>query len=206
MPANLPYLTSNRNAPALFQRIAAAKAPDMFTQKYLEDTIGLKGSNDRKLISILKSLGFLEESGKPTPEYGKLKNKTLAQKAIAAGIRRAYAPLFQADENAYALDPDALKGLVAQVAGSDDGMTARIVSTFNTLVGEADFSEGGEPVEEPPPAKVNGVPQEVHEAPVAPVRRHAQSEFHFNIQVHLPSNGTEETYLNIFNALRRTFA
>jgi hypothetical protein len=30
-------------------------------------------------------------------------------------------------------------------------------------------------------------------------------EFHYNIQIHLPGNGTEETYLNIFNALRRTF-
>jgi hypothetical protein len=30
-----------------------------------------------------------------------------------------------------------------------------------------------------------------------------RSEFHYNIQVHLPSNGTEETYLNIFNALRK---
>lgn len=159
-----------------------------------------------ELISILKFLRFLEESGKPTLEYDKLKNKTLARKAIAAGIREAYAPLFQADENANALDADTLKGLVAQVAGSDDAMTSRIVSTFNTLVGDAAFSDAGEPPAEPPPAKVNGVPPEVHEAPIAAVRKHAQSEFHFNIQVHLSSNGTEETYTSIFNALRRTFA
>lgn len=31
-------------------------------------------------------------------------------------------------------------------------------------------------------------------------------EFRFNIEVHLPSNGTEETYLNIFTALGRTLA
>ena len=30
-------------------------------------------------------------------------------------------------------------------------------------------------------------------------------EFHYNIHVHLPSNGTEETYLNIFNAIRKSF-
>jgi hypothetical protein len=33
-----------------------------------------------------------------------------------------------------------------------------------------------------------------------------RTDFHFNIQVHLPANGTEDTYLNIFNALRRTFS
>ena len=32
-----------------------------------------------------------------------------------------------------------------------------------------------------------------------------RTEFHYNIQIHLPSNGTEETYLNIFNAVRKTF-
>jgi hypothetical protein len=30
-------------------------------------------------------------------------------------------------------------------------------------------------------------------------------QFHYNIQVQLPANGTEETYLNIFSALRKVF-
>ena len=32
-----------------------------------------------------------------------------------------------------------------------------------------------------------------------------RTEFHYNLQVRLPSNGTEETYLNIFNALSKPF-
>jgi hypothetical protein len=32
-----------------------------------------------------------------------------------------------------------------------------------------------------------------------------RTEFQYVIQVQLPSNGTEETYLNIFNAIRKTF-
>jgi hypothetical protein len=31
-------------------------------------------------------------------------------------------------------------------------------------------------------------------------------EFRFNIEINLPSNGTEETYLNIFSALRKALA
>ncbi len=30
-------------------------------------------------------------------------------------------------------------------------------------------------------------------------------EFHYNLQIHLPSNGNEETYMNIFNAIRKVF-
>ena len=32
-----------------------------------------------------------------------------------------------------------------------------------------------------------------------------RTEFHYNIQVVLPSNATEDVYLNIFNAIRKTF-
>ena len=32
-----------------------------------------------------------------------------------------------------------------------------------------------------------------------------RTEFQYNIQVQLPTSGTEETYLNIFNAIRKTF-
>jgi hypothetical protein len=32
-----------------------------------------------------------------------------------------------------------------------------------------------------------------------------RSEFHYNIQIHLPSNASEETYLSIFSAFRKVF-
>jgi hypothetical protein len=62
----LPYLPSNKNVGVLFERIEKAKIPDAFTVKFLTDTIGLKGSGDRKLIALLKKLGFLDSAGKPT--------------------------------------------------------------------------------------------------------------------------------------------
>ncbi|MFY3745904.1 DUF5343 domain-containing protein [Anaeromyxobacter sp. Red801] len=213
MPANLPYLASYKNVGVLFDRIASAKAPDAFTTRYLSETIGLKSAGDRQLIGLLKTLGFLDPaSSRPTPEYGRLKNRQVAKAAIAEGIRRAYAPLYDSNEDAHKLDLESIKGLVAQVAGSDESMTKRIVGTYNALVKVADFSGVASGDSSPDvPEKVNG-----GESPAAPFRaeppmpvtvpKGMRSEFHFNIQVHLPSNGTEETYLNIFNAIRRTFS
>ena len=43
------------------------------------------------------------------------------------------------------------------------------------------------------------------EAGVTKGNRPLRPEFHYNIQIHLPSNATEEVYLSIFNALRKTF-
>jgi len=92
--------------------------------------------------------------------------------------------------------------LVAQVAGTDQDLTGRIVSTFNSLARLADFS--GQNVAAKPQEEVRELPPQP--APAQPQARGGlKPEFHYNIQVHLPANGTEEVYLNIFNALRKVF-
>ena len=200
----LPYLPTYKNLPLLFEKIEKAKVPDAFTVRYLSDTFGLKSTNDRALIPLLKKLGFLDASGKPTEEYARLKNKDLAKAAIADGIKRGYAPLYEANENAHELNSDQLKGLVAQVSGTEEGMTRLIAGTYNALVKLADFTasvvstvEVGQP---------EGKPKS--EGPSNPLQPPVKftPEFRFNIEIHLPSNGTEDTYLNIFNALRKALA
>ncbi len=66
MAIELPYMPTVRNVPVVFDKIAKAKVPDAFTTNYLTGTLGLKSTNDRALIPLLKKLGFLDGSGKPT--------------------------------------------------------------------------------------------------------------------------------------------
>ncbi|WP_157792950.1 DUF5343 domain-containing protein [Bordetella genomosp. 8] len=209
MAASLPYLASNKNIETLFTTVQSAKVPDRFTQEFLATTIGLKGTNDRAMIPLLRNLGFLDQSGSPTPAYRQLKNKETARPAIASGIRTAYAPLFESNEDANTLPSEKLKGLIAQVAGTDDDMTARIASTFNALVKQADFSKQlahakGERDDEP---EIDIATEDEDGVPNATRRftKGLNPQFHYNIQIHLPSNATEEVYLNIFNAIRKTF-
>lgn len=201
MPRDLPYLPTYKNVGKLFEKIAAAKTPDAFTYRFLSDTLGLKGVGDRPLISLLKSLNFLDQSGKPTTQYQLLKNRLTAGRAIADAVRSAYEPLFSANENAHTLSPEDLKGLVAQVSGADQQMTTKMCGTLNGLLKLADFT--------PAPSEEPGKKEDAPESPpkVEPPGAVAgfRPEFHYNIQVHLPANGTEETYLNIFNAIRKAF-
>lgn len=202
MAKDLPYLSSYKNVAELFQRIAAAKQPENLTQKFLTETLGLSSSGDRELISLLKNLGFLDSAGRPTTEYSSLKNSAVAPTAVAAAIRRAYEGLYAANENAHSLAATELKGLIAQVAGSDSGMTNKIAGTFTALCRVADFSKH----REQEPAKVLPTPTDTPAAQERPLGSSSfRPEFHYNIQVHLPANATEETYLNIFNALRKSF-
>ncbi|PFH11199.1 hypothetical protein BCF11_3641 [Collimonas sp. PA-H2] len=144
MASSLPYLASNKNIDTLFAAILSAKIPDKFTQDFLQSTIGLKGSNDRQVIPLLRTLKFIDQSGSPTSSYRLLKSKETAKQAIADGVRQAYAPLFAANEHTHTLTNDKLKGLVAQVAGTDEDMTARIVSTLSALIKQGDFSTPNE--------------------------------------------------------------
>lgn len=202
MASPLPYVMSNKNLDPLFAKIASAKVPDKFTHVFLQKTIGLKGTNDRAYIPLLRTLGFLDASGTPTASYRHLKNSTTAKVAIANGIRSAYGPLFASEEAAHKLNPEKLKGLIAQVAGTEEGMTARIASTFSVLAKLADFEKSDESqnVEEKADQEVEDGPEKIKQ-----LGKGLRTEFHYNIQIHLPANGAEEIYLNIFNALRKVF-
>jgi hypothetical protein len=204
MPTPLPYLLALKNIPTLFEKIATAKVPDRFTHQFLQTTLGLKSTADRQLIPFLRHLGFIDPSGAPTNSYSLLKSDKRGA-AIAAGVRKAYQPLFDADHNAHQLSPDKLKSLVAQIAGTDADLTGRIAGTFQAAVRVADFEskalEGGNGAKSD--LKEDAKNEKDGETPPPP--RGLRTEFHYNIQVHLPSNATEETYRNIFNALRKTF-
>ncbi len=211
MPVSLPYLASNKNVETLFSNIQSAKVPDRFTQAFLATTIGLKGANDRAMIPLLRNLGFLDQSGSPTAKYRELKNKEAAKFAIAEGVRSAYAALFGSNENANTLSGEKLKGLIAQVAGTDDDMTARIASTFNALVKQGDFSVQNQkplPESEDEQSEVEDIALSDNinlKGAKSAAGKSLNPQFHYNIQIHLPSNATEEVYLNIFNAIRKVF-
>ena len=201
MPQDLPYLPSYKNVGKLLQKIATAKKPDTFTHGFLSDTLGLKSTSDRPLIPFLKSLGFLDGGGRPTQSYAMLKNSATQGVAIAEAVRKAYAPLFSANEKAHELSGVELKGLISQVAGSDDSMTAKIAGTFSALGKFGDFTVAVPQIAE----KIAEKPRLKRERLDAPIEKGLLPGFHYNIQVHLPSNATEETYLNIFAALRKAF-
>ena len=202
MPSSLPYLPSYKNLEELFAKIKSAKVPDNFTHRFLQNTIGLKGTNDRPFIPLLRTLGFIDQSGVPTAAYRDLKSNDHAKSALADALRRTYVPLFEADEKAHVLTGEKLKNLIGQVSGTDADMTSRIAATFSALVKLADFSRVQ-------PRKEQGQEEDQEREDTSERERNGNKslrpEFHCNIQVHLPSNATEEVYLSIFNALRKSF-
>jgi hypothetical protein len=204
---SLPYLSSNKNVGKLFEKILSAQKPSTFTHDYLQNTIGLKGMNDRPLIPLLRNLGFLDTANVPTSAYDLLKNKINAKAAIAGGVKKAYEAVFKANETANDLGSEELKGLISQVSGADEEMVARIAATFSALVKLSDFAAQAPapPVDKTADEEGEKDQDDKDKGKDKRTGGGLRPEFHYNIQIHLPGNSSEETYLNIFNALRRTF-
>ena len=54
------YLTSTKNLAGILDAIKSAKAPERFTQKFLQ-SLEFKASADRLIIGVLKSLKSLDD-------------------------------------------------------------------------------------------------------------------------------------------------
>jgi hypothetical protein len=177
---DLFYVPSCKNLDKLFEKIEQAKAPEIFTNAFLTDTVGLKSTSDRPLINMLKKMGFLDATGRPTESYGLLKNKSVAKAAIADGLRKVYAPIFEANERANELNPEDLKGLIAQITGGDKNIVKQIAYTFTAIAKNADFTKSAKPDAGKEGAN-GGDGSKPPTPPVPPTG--LRTDFHFNIQV-----------------------
>jgi hypothetical protein len=156
---------------------------------------------------LLRNLGFLDQANTPSATYASLKGAD-RKAVLAEGIKLAYEPLFKANEGVWELQGDPLKRLIAQVGGTDDDITNRIAATFLSLVKAADFKKRPPKSDEPKILKKEDSEDDEESRSDEPARTRVEglrAEFQYVIQVQLPSNSTEETYLNIFNAIRKTF-
>jgi hypothetical protein len=83
-------------------------------------------------------------------------------------------------------------------------MTVRIANTFAAIAKIGDFTgtlKKGDQKKDTEIAEDHGD----GDSSASRKPKGLRTEFHYNIQVVLPSNATEDVYLKIFNAIRKTF-
>lgn len=190
-----PYMMSNNKIAPIIEKIQQAARPQKFTQEVLR-SLGFSSTNDRAFIPLFKKLGFLSDDGTPTALYDQLKDATCTRFVLAAQIKELYSELYAINTEIQKAPEADIKGAISRVTGKDADGVGRIYNTFKTLCGLADFN---------------------HTAPVAPVIEEPQnettstdpvpavirpSEFHYNIQIHLPATNDISVYNAIFKSLK----
>jgi hypothetical protein len=190
------YVNVASRIPTILEAVQKAGVPSRFTIEFLR-SLGFKSTNDRAIISVLKGIGFLDASGTPTDRYRAYKNKSDGGKVLAAALRESYEDIFLADEDADKATTQKIAGIFATRTGKGDAVTRKQAATFKALTTLADFSDDGE-IQSPPVLDKILSP----ENPLKPKAQINGTDFHYNIQIHLPATKDISIYNAIFKSLR----
>lgn len=194
------YMVSNKNLPAIMQKIIEGAAPDKFTLAHLKG-IGFTSSNDQGVIPLLKDLKFLSADGTPTTRYHAYRDKSQSRKVLGEALREAYEDLFHINEHPSESDRQAISGRFKSTHNATDLVAERQSATFLALLKLAELPTVGKlthkhvehaAIAEPTPAKPERTQQNIP----------AFSGLRYNIEVHLPATKDVEVYNAIFKSLR----
>ena len=200
------YMSGNyTKIPQYFETILNAQAPEKFTIKFLKD-LGFTSSTDIQFINVLKSLGFLDESGTPTELYFQLFDRSISKRLIADGIRRSYADLFALNVNAQTMTREVLKGKFKTLTGGQktDSTLNQMVSTFINLCAYADWTEAPAisaiPTNE---ESINTEPQVITPQLATEPSMSRGLDLNYNIHIHLPATRDQAVYDALFASLAK---
>lgn len=201
MPDSYPYTIANKQIDPILSRIRTAAKPERLNRELL-NSWGFTASNDRAILSVLRGLGFIADGGGPTEAYDRLRDPKDWRYVLAERMRVLYSDLFAIDPNIHT-QPDAeIKSTILRLTGKDEETARRYFLTFKTLAGLANFEPrpGGKQPEEKPASGNAG------SAAVLPLHgddgKRRKSEFHYNIQLHLPVTTDITVYNAIFKSLK----
>lgn len=201
------YLTSTKNIAGIFAAIQRAAVPQAFTYEFLKN-LGFASSADRPAIPVLKTLGFLSQSGSPTQVYREYRDATQAAGVMARALRHGYKELFEIDEDAHLKSSQELAGMFGRLSDKGEAVTAKMASTFRALVELADFGAAASgPVIAPEALTVAGSEGAEPRTAGRP-ERHSSSEgsstfsLRHDIHIHLPLSTDVAVYDAIFKSLK----
>ena len=191
-----PYTPNPKNVKRFFETIRSLGIPTKVNQAYLP-SIGFRSANDRYLIGLSKSLGFVDSGGKPTPKWSDFKDKNKAPKVMADAIKTTYADLYSTYPDAEQKDDDTLQNYFASTSGVADNVARLMVRTFKTLCELADFEAVA--VEEYVTTPTAPAGEKVSEIPLGmkPIT------LNINIQLQLPATEDATIYEALFSALKK---
>lgn len=197
------YLTSTKNVDSIFAAIQGAQAPEKFTQAFLE-SLEFKTSSDRLFIGVLKSLGFLDDSGKPKDRYFRFLDQTQSSKVLAEGIRDAYQDLFRVNTKAQDLTKTELINKFKTLSQGQltEAVLDKMALTFTALTKLADFQSPSSPAQVPAQQEAKAVehPQDKGDQAHGALKL---GGLVYNIQIVLPESRDPAVFDALFQSLRR---
>lgn len=198
--ADFPYTPNPANIKRFLEKLQTVGKPSKVTFKWVE-SIGFKSSNDRYLVSILKSLRFADSSGTPTERWSQFRHKEQSKAVMAAAIKEAYSSLYETYPDAHRKDDEAIRNFFSSHTDVGEGAIAYMVRTFKALSEFADFDLVPTGLEQ-----LSSGPSEPAVTPKHPqfeVPAKSPLTINVNIQLQLPATDDAAIYDKLFEALKK---
>jgi len=209
MALTTSYLMTTKNVESFFNSIVSARAPERFTQKFLE-SLEFKSTNDRLYIAVLKGLGFIDESGIPTSRYYDYMDQTRSKSILAEAIMEAYEDLFNVNVEAQKLTEEEVKNKLRTLTQGKytDNVLSLMAKTFKSLSGYAAWSakKSQKTSSTEQSTKTETVKETVNQSSMTNLPDSSnllgQLGLHYNIQIHLPDTRDPAVYDALFKSLK----
>lgn len=202
-----PYSPLPNSLKGLLQKIPTIGIPEKATQEWLA-SIGYSGGNNKRNLAVIRQVGIIDGSGRPTPLWHALRAKD--RRTFAAGIRKHYANLYATYPDAHRKDDEALIAFVRSKTDYAEQAQRLAVRTFRVLTEFGDFDQpSGELPHEDEPESQNGDERQdrgdsdVGGAKHRVVREATGVGLTVNIQLQLPPSADGEVYDKLFAAMAK---
>ncbi len=189
-----PYTTTPSALRKFLQEVPKRPKPGKVDFPLLQ-TWGLKDSNARTIIGVIRELGLIDSSSIPTDNYINFMRNETGAASLSVRIKETYAKLFETNLEPYKDSQENLKNFFNIHSGGGEKAIQLQVQTFKTLCEYADFSstiiESNAPpsnsprVSAPVPVQQNGV------------------QIHINLHIHLPENKSRADYEESFKDIAK---
>lgn len=206
------YLITTKNLESFLNSLITAKAPEAFTQKFLE-SLEFKSSNDRLYIGLLKGLGFLDANAVPTERYFKFLDQSQSKQVLAEAVQEAYGDLFAVNKKANELTQKDVKNKLRTLTQGkiSNKVLHLMANTFKALVDYAEWDKAPKRAEDKkeqgaekkiePGGKIVPPHEEIEEDDLS--TKLLKTQLHYNIQIHLPESRDPAVYDALFKSLKK---
>jgi hypothetical protein len=126
------YMMNTGSLRNFFNKIPLVGLPEKVTTRYLY-TLGFKSTNDRKIIPLLKSIKFLDDSGSPTDYYKRYRDTSKSSIVLGNALKEVYSDLFKIFPDADKQNRDTLRNFFRTNTGLGDVAVNAITDTFRAL-------------------------------------------------------------------------
>ena len=198
------YLTGTKNLSDILNAIRSAQAPERFTIRFLQD-LGFKTTSDRLIVSVLKSLGFIDESGVPKQRYHQFLDSEISSKVLAEGIRDAYGDLFALNIDANTKDQTWVRNKLKTLSQGtkSDAVISKMALTFTALCKLGDFTKTSKMENAPVIESGTAEPKPTAAIDSSDVGQRSRTmELVYKIHIELPAVRDQGVYDAIFKSLR----